>query len=109
MKKVLIAVVVVLIAAVAGVLIVPGFIDWNNYKGQITARVKSATGRDLVIGGDIKVSILPFPVLEVEDVRLSNLKGAAAKDMVRLKTLKVSIAFGPLLSGNIQVKSIPSG
>ncbi len=106
MKKVLIAVLVILIAAVAGVLIVPGFVDWNNYKGQITARVKSATGRDLVIGGDIKVSILPAPVLEVDDVRLSNLKGAVAKDMVRLKTLKVSIAFGPLLSGNIQVKSI---
>ena len=106
MKKILSGVIGLILVLAAVVLIGPGFVDWNEYKAEIAARAKAATGRDLVIGGDIQISVLPTPALIAHDVTLANVKGATAPDMVRLRSLEVRVALGPLLSGNIQVETV---
>ncbi|NQV48440.1 MAG: AsmA family protein [Rhodospirillaceae bacterium] len=106
MKKLLIGLGGLVAVLVVGVLVVPGLIDWNNYKTEITEQAKAFTGRDLVINGDIKLTILPAPALIVGDVHLANMEGASATDMVSLKSLEVRIAFGPLLTGQVQVKTV---
>lgn len=106
MKKILIGLGGLVAVLLAAILIVPGFIDWNDYKAEITRRAKEATGRDIVIDGDIKLTVLPAPALNVANVRLANIKGAATPDMVRLKSLQVRIALGPLLGGRIQVQTV---
>jgi len=45
LKKLLWTVGVLLVLLVAGVLIGPGLVDWNQYKGDIQAQAKNATGR----------------------------------------------------------------
>ena len=61
MRKVLIGVGALVVVLVGVLLIVPAFIDPNDYKPEIQAGVKEATGRDLTIGGDISLSLLPAP------------------------------------------------
>ena len=39
--------------AVAAVLVLPSFIDWNNYRDDIAAQIESATGRRVLIDGDV--------------------------------------------------------
>jgi len=106
LKKILIGLCGLVAVLLAAVLIAPGLIDWNDYKAEISARAKQATGRDLVIDGDIKLTVLPAPALNANSVRLSNIKGATAPDMVRLKSLQVRVALGPLLGGRIQVQTV---
>ena len=106
MKKVLIGVVAVVVGLVAALLVAPSFIDWNQYKGEITAQAKAFTGRDLAIDGDLKATILPAPAVVVEGIRLANAEGADAADMVRLKSVEVRVALGPLLGGRIQVETV---
>ncbi|HER26741.1 MAG TPA: AsmA family protein, partial [Rhodospirillales bacterium] len=106
MKKLLIALVVLIALLIAGVVVGPGLIDWNSYKGEITARVKEATGLTINIDGDIELAVLPSPALVVNKVRLGNVAGAASPEMVRLKSLQVRVALGPLLSGQVQVQTI---
>lgn len=106
MNKLLLGVVVLVIALAAAVLVVPGMIDWNDYKAEIAAQAKAATGRELVIDGPISLALLPAPALVAEDVRLANLDGATAPEMVRLKSLQVRIALGPLLGGEFQVETL---
>jgi len=91
---------------VAAVLIVPSFIDWNQYRDELAAQGKALTGRDITIGGDVSIALLPAPQVVARDVRVANLDGAAAPDMVRLSSLEVRIALGPLLGGNIQVETV---
>ena len=91
---------------VAAVIVLPGFIDWNDYKTPIQAQLKALTGRNVVIGGDIHITVLPTPAVVASGVRMANIKGASAADMVRLKSLEVRIALGPLLTGNIQVETV---
>lgn len=93
-----------LLILVAG--ITPFFLDLNDYKGDITAAVKDATGRDLEIDGDIAVSLLPLPTVKVAGVRFSNLDVATAPDMVRISVVEASVALMPLFSGTIEVGSL---
>jgi len=106
LKKVLIGIGVLLAALVAVALVVPNFVDLNRYKSQVTSQVRAITGRDLVIAGDIELSVMPSIALKADDIRLSNVEGASAADMVALKALRVRVALLPLLGGNVQVESV---
>ncbi|MFP6745444.1 MAG: AsmA family protein, partial [Alphaproteobacteria bacterium] len=66
------------------VVVAPFLLDLNDYKGDIAAAVKDATGRDLAIDGDIAVSLVPLPTIRVAGMRFANLDGATAPDMVRI-------------------------
>ena len=106
MKRVLWAIGGLLVLLVAAVLIGPGLVDWNQYKGDIQKQALNATGRELTINGDISITVLPAPALIVNDVLLANIPGAASDNMLRLKHLEVRIALAPLLAGRIEVERI---
>src|SRR5688572_11341171 len=106
MKKVL-----WIVGGLIGLLIVvavaaPFFIDLNDYKAEIAAEAKKATGRDLAIDGDISLSILPSPGVTVSGIRFGNAPGGSAPDMATLESAKVKVALMPLLSGKVEVEEV---
>ncbi|MEQ8287063.1 AsmA family protein [Thalassospira sp.] len=106
MKKILAVIGALLVVLVAALLIIPSLIDWNGYKAQISQAVRDATGRDLVIAGDLSMSLIPSPSLSADEVSLSNLAGAQDAEMVSIGEVRVSVALMPLLTGNVQVKEV---
>jgi len=106
MRKVVIGVVVVLVVLVAAAFVGPRFIPGDPLKAQIAAQVRAATGRDLIIDGDLSFTLLPAPGVTVSGVRVSNIDGAQAGDMVRLKSAQVAVALGPLITGNIEIERV---
>ena len=98
-KKIAIGVLGVVVIILLGSFLVPHFINWNEYKAEIAAGVKSATGRDISIGGDLSVRILPTPALTVNDFSIANTDGATNPKMVKLDALQVRVSLLPLLSG----------
>jgi len=71
MKKIGIVLLGLIVLLVVAVLAVPRLIDWNGYKAEIAQAVKEATGRDLTIGGEIEVSILPDVSFALSGLTLS--------------------------------------
>ncbi len=104
--KILYGVIAFIVLVIIAAFVVPGFMDWNSYKPEISERVEALTGRQLSIDGDIEISLLPSPKLRVSGARLSNVEGANAADMMRLQALDLQLALGPLLSGDFQVSSL---
>jgi len=105
-KKLAVALVVLLVVAVAALLVLPSFWDWNGEKGRMAALVKEHTGRDLEIAGDVSLRLLPTPAFAAGQVTLANLAGGSEPAMVRLEELRVSIALLPLLRGEVLVESV---
>lgn len=103
MKKIAYGFLGLCVLLVAAALIVPSVIDWNDYKTEIAAEVRKATGRTLVISGDLEFTVLPAPHLRISGARLSNAPGATAAHMVSLKELRVSVALLALLQGDIEI------
>ncbi|MDE0808166.1 MAG: AsmA family protein [Alphaproteobacteria bacterium] len=106
MKKLAAVLAGLIVVAIVAILIGPSFMDWNSYKPEITAAVEARTGRKLTIDGAIDLRILPSPQLSVANVRLSNAKGAADAEMIRLDAMQVHVALAPLLVGAVQISSV---
>lgn len=106
MRKIAIGVVALIAVLVAALVVGPGFVDWNSYKSRIADEVRAATGRDLTIAGDLSLALVPTPALSAEGVRLANLADGSDEAMVSLDSLRVRVAFLPLLQGRIQVENV---
>jgi uncharacterized protein involved in outer membrane biogenesis len=96
--------IVILIIAVA--LVAPFFVDLNNYKPQIEAQAKAATGRDLKIEGPISLSLLPLPSVSVSGVKFGNAPGGSAANMAEIESATVKVALMPLLSHKAEITNV---
>jgi AsmA protein len=106
MKKLLIALAVVIAALIVIAVAAPFFIPTDTYKNELIAAVKRSTGRDLKINGKVGFSLLPTLGLEANDVALSNAPGASTPDMVKLAKLDVALKLWPLLSRRVEVDKL---
>ncbi|MCG8543776.1 MAG: AsmA family protein, partial [Alphaproteobacteria bacterium] len=101
-----IAVAVVVVLLVAGAIVLMN-LDFNKYKQEISAEAKKATGRDLVIGGDLGLDLFTFsPGLAVDDVRFANAPWGSRPEMATIKRFEVKVAILPLLAGTLEIKRI---
>ena len=103
MKKIIISLCVFLVLAVAAILVVPGLVDWSQYKQQVAARVGALIGLDVAIDGDMDFAVLPTPHLSASGVRIV---GDVAQDMASVAALEARVALLPLLTGRIQVERV---
>lgn len=87
-------------------LLVPSFITLNRYKPEIQQKALEATGRDIVINGDIRLGILPSPFARLTDVVITNPQGASSEHFASVKSIDVGVALAPLFSKKIQVTHI---
>ncbi|WP_018952694.1 AsmA family protein [Thioalkalivibrio sulfidiphilus] len=106
LKRVLIALVLlVVLAGVLAVYLIATF-DPNAYKDRISAVVKEQTGRDLVIEGEIGLSLFPWLGLSLGETWLSNAEGFADEPFARIGEVELSVALMPLLRRELQVQRI---
>ncbi len=99
-----------LFALVIAVL-VAGYVTLANYpvsdlKALIEQETESATGRKLVIAGDVSLDISLSPVIVLEDVSLANASWAAKQPMLHVERLELELALLPLLSDELAVERL---
>jgi AsmA protein len=87
-------------------LLVPLFVDINDYKPQIEKAANQATGRELVLGGDLALSLFPWAGVTVNDVLLGSPEGFTEKEFVRVSKFEARMKLIPLLFKDIQVKHV---
>lgn len=82
------------------------FVNPNHYKPKIVAAVKAATGRDLVLEGDIKLSLLPWIALELGPASLSSPPGFAGPPFARFQHAAVRVRLWPLLRERLEISHV---
>jgi AsmA protein len=75
----------------------------NAYKGRIERAVKSSTGRDLMLSGDLKLSVFPAIALRTGPASLGNPPGFPSTPFVTLRSASLRVALLPLLHGQLQI------
>ena len=104
-KKILIFLGVVLV--VFGLLLVaPNLIDGNRFKPLVIEGFEAATGRQIIIDGDLSLKLIPSPALSVRDVSLANIPGGQAENFLELESLDLRLELFPLLSGDYKITSL---
>ncbi len=96
----------ILILIFAALLVGPSFIDWNSYKPQIVEQIKTASGYDVTIDGDLKLAVLPTPNVTIHNARIDAPRKIEATHLVTVEKAHVSLALMPLLQKQVQVSAV---
>jgi len=91
---------------VVAVVAIPMFVDLNDYKPQISDGVKSATGRDLKIEGDIELTLFPWVGATLGAIQLGNAPGFGNAPFARIDGAEIKIKLLPLFNGAVEAKAI---
>src|SRR6201986_1191527 len=101
--KIAIAAAAVLIVLAGAIALAPRLIDLEAYRPAIIEAVRDATGRELVIDGPLKVTLLPVPGIGAGQVRFANAVGAKGAQMVDVRWVAVRPDWLALLQGKVPV------
>lgn len=97
MKKLLYLILgIVAIAVVAAVSLYLLF-DPNDFRDRIAAEVRNETGRELVIEGELSVSLFPWLAINVGKTRLGNAPGFGDEPFAAFEEARLSVRLLPLL------------
>jgi uncharacterized protein involved in outer membrane biogenesis len=97
-------VVIGLVVILISVYVILSRFDFNQLKPQISKAALEATGRELIINGDIELEIGLTPILVLTDINFQNAPWGSRPEMVKLKRFEVQVAILPLIRGNIEIK-----
>ena len=87
-------------------LVVPYFINVNNFKNEITQQVNAATGYNVALDGDLSLQLLPVASIGAQNVAVSSPVIKTNQPFAKMKSMDVSLQLMPLLKGNIQITEI---
>ena len=95
---------VVLIVTAA--IVIPIYVDPNDYKDEITSIVKKQTGREVQIPGDLSITVFPWLGVETGRLVLSDAEGFGPEPMVQAEGVEVRVKLLPLLRKEIQMGTV---
>ena len=108
--KMAVAVAATVLAIVAVVVVAAGIVlatqDFDRYRGDVAAVVRDATGRQLVIAGELDLELSLRPRLIAREVRFANAPWGTRPDMLRFDLLEAEVSALPLLLGEVHVQRI---
>ena len=103
-------------AALVGIAVIASvalylFFDPNDFRDEISTAVKESTGRELVIEGDLSLSIFPWIAVEIGKTRLGNAEGFGDQPFLSFDQARLSVRLIPLLvaAGHCSGHGLPGG
>ncbi|WP_374379028.1 AsmA family protein [Dongia sp.] len=106
LKTILAGLVMLVVALAATLVAIVKSTDFNAYKDLIAQQVKAATGRDLVLAGNVELGISLKPVLTVSQVTFRNADWGSEPTMLKFDRLSAEIELLPLISNEIIINRI---
>jgi AsmA protein len=94
-----------LVLIVGAIVLIPRFVDVQQYKPMIEELVTEQTGRSFSMGDDIQLSVFPWVGVSLSDIRLGSPKGFENQDMIAVKRFEARLRVMPLLSRQIEVST----
>lgn len=92
------------VAVTVALIAVAKSIDFNKYRGFLTAQVRELTGRELTISGQLDLRLGLNPAVIATGVTFGNAPGASRKDMISFERIEAELSILPLLRREIRVR-----
>jgi uncharacterized protein involved in outer membrane biogenesis len=105
-KKILFIVALLSVGLIVAIYLILSTYDFNKFKPRIIQAVREATGRELTLGGDLKVELGLSTGISIEDVSFQNTAWGSQADMARVKRFEVQVALLPLIHGRIEFERL---
>jgi AsmA protein len=92
----------VILAGVVGIFVIAAvalflFFDPNDFRDRISVAVKEQTGRDLVIEGELSLTVFPWLAVEMGPTQLGNAEGFSGDQFLTFEQASLSVRLMPLI------------
>ena len=95
---------IVLVAIVIGAaFILPAVIPTAAYRDRVETAAAGALQRDVSLGGDVSLTILPQLQIVARDVSIANAEGFGEAPFARMREMRVGLKLLPLLSRRVEI------
>jgi hypothetical protein len=91
-------------ALIAAAWVGPRLFDWESQRGRVAAIATARLGRLVTVDGPLRVTLLPQPMLEADDVRVGDEAGAGLG--VAARVLRLRLGLGALLAGRLEPRDL---
>ena len=92
--------------ALAALFAVPYFIDWNGYRGVFEEEATRILGREVRVGGDVNVRLLPAPYVRFDKLRIADPSSTTGEPFFRAESFTMRLSVPPLLKGILEANEI---
>jgi hypothetical protein len=92
--------------ALAALFAVPYFVDWNGYRGVFEEEASRILGREVRVGGNVNVRLLPSPYVSFEKLRIADPTGSTGEPFFRAESFTMRLSAPPLLKGIIEANEV---
>ncbi|MEZ5854044.1 MAG: AsmA family protein [Hyphomicrobiaceae bacterium] len=106
MNRVLLAIGGLLVGLLALLFVAPVIVDWNRYRGIFEEEATRFLGREVRVGGEINLRLLPTPYVQFERVRIADTMANVGKPLFMADNMTVRLSIGALLSGGIEASAV---
>ncbi|MCE2595267.1 AsmA family protein [Motilimonas cestriensis] len=106
MKKLLYAFVAIVLLIIISIVTITSLVDTDRVKAMLSEQVKSATGADLVVSGDLSWRFFPSLGFTLGQTELRNVAGYSEQNLVEFKSASMDLAVKPLFDRKIQVGQV---
>jgi uncharacterized protein involved in outer membrane biogenesis len=89
--------------ALAALFAVPYFIDWNGYRGVFEEEATRILGREVRVGGNVNVRLLPSPFVRFDKLKIA---GPAGQPFFSAESFTMRLSVPPLLKGILEANEI---
>ena len=106
MNAFLLTLTAVLILALSALFAAPVFIDWNDYRPAFETQASKLLGREVKVGGEVHLVLLPAPELRFDAVKVADENGRFEEPLLEAKSIEAWLNVGALLSGVVEARKI---
>lgn len=104
-QKIFLSIVLFCAASIVVFFLLIKVIDFNEYKPKIQKTIKENTGYEILIKGDITLSLSPMGV-RIFDIEVKNPYDTAGRSFATLGSFDVAVEIVPLLRKEIKIKYV---
>lgn len=97
---------VLFVAVLTALFAVPAMIDWNGYRGIFEEEATRILGRDVRLGGNVNLRLLPTPYVSFERMRISDPGSQSGDPLFSADRFTMWLAISPLLRGVLQANQV---
>lgn len=106
MNNFLVGLAVLVIAIFSALFAVPQFVDWNRYRGVFEEEASRFLGRDVRVGGDVGLRLLPTPSFRLEKIIIADSEAGSGEAFFRAEAVSARLSVAPLLRGVLEANEI---
>ncbi|MEJ2226879.1 MAG: AsmA family protein [Alphaproteobacteria bacterium] len=106
MARLFAALTLIIVAAIAAALIVPRFVNWNDYRHVFEAEASKVFGRSVRIEGDVNLVVLPTPAISMRGVRVADEYGRFERPFAEVERFSMVLSLRALIGGTVEAKKL---